>query len=159
MAGRVRSFDIEFPGRSPRQCHVAFGRDLFPKAAEWLARNNLGRRLAVIADETVAGLYGIALLERLNDLGIETLLLGFPPGEASKNWNVLGKLLNRLVRSGIGRGDAVVALGGGVAGDLAGAAAALHCRGIHWVQMPTTTLAMADSAIQPPQCPLEREKE
>ncbi len=144
---KVRSFEIEFPGRPLKHCHVAFGRGLFPEAADWLARSGLGRRLAAIADETVAGLYGETFLGSLSDRGIDALLLDFPPGEASKSWGVLGKLLERLLGAGIGRGDAVVAIGGGVSGDLAGAAAALHCRGIPWAQMPTTTLSMADSTL------------
>jgi len=143
----VENFDIEFPPQPSRRCRVFFGNGLFGRAAEYAAALSGESRIAVIADDRVAPLYGGDLLRHLQAARPKADLVTFPAGEGSKNWQVLGRLLQRMVELNIGRDGVVVALGGGVTGDLAGMAAALHCRGIAWLQLPTTTLAMADSAI------------
>ena len=142
----MERFDIEFPAPPGHTCSVAFGRDLFGGAAHFIA----GRKptaVAIVSDDTVAELYGGKLASTLAAEGIAFLTITFPPGESSKSWSTLGSILERLVEAAPGRGAVVAALGGGVTGDLAGAAAALYCRGVEWVQLPTTTLSMADSAL------------
>ena len=143
----MENFDIEFPAQPARHCSVFFGSALFARAAEYAATLSGGSGIAVISDGRVASFYGDKLIQSLHTAGAKADLVTFPAGEDSKNWQVLGRLLQRLVELRIGRDGLVVALGGGVTGDLAGMAAALHCRGIAWLQLPTTTLAMADSAL------------
>ena len=147
LSGRaVERFEIEFPAAPGRVCSVAFGRDLFVEAARFLSGKKPSA-VPIVSDETVAGLYAEKLSEALATEGVSGPTIAFPPGESSKSWETLGSILERLVEAAPGRGAVVAALGGGVTGDLAGAAAALYCRGVEWVQLPTTTLSMADSAL------------
>ncbi len=105
------------------------------------------RRAAVVSDETVAGLYGAALLESLEAHGIRAALAAIPPGEASKSYANLERVCEAVLAAKVERGDLVVALGGGVVGDLAGFAAAVARRGVRFVQVPTTLLAQVDSSV------------
>lgn len=143
----MKSFEIEIPGRTPRCCHFFFGRSMFKAAADWIAEKELGYRVAVISDRKVADLYADLLVEHLSSVDLKATLITFPPGEKNKSWKTLGRLLEDMVEERFGRNSVVIALGGGVTGDLAGAAAALYGRGVPWVQLPTTTVSMADSAI------------
>jgi 3-dehydroquinate synthase len=86
-------------------------------------------RYAVISDERVAGLYGLDIRDGLREEGREAHLFTFPPGEASKNLDQWNRLTGAMLREGFGRDSAVVAVGGGVAGDLAGFVAATFMRG------------------------------
>lgn len=104
-------------------------------------------RYAVIADETVAELYGEAIVEGLTEAGKTAVLFSFPPGEASKNREEWTRLTAAMLKAGFGRDSAVVALGGGVTGDLAGFVAATFMRGIPLIQVPTSLVAMIDSSV------------
>ena len=116
---------------------------------------DLGRRIAALAkhrtvivtDETVAALHGPAVLAALEAAGVRARLLTVPPGEASKSFAELERVIDRLLAFGLDRRDLIVALGGGVVGDLAGLAAALFMRGVDFVQVPTTLLAQVDSSV------------
>jgi 3-dehydroquinate synthase len=101
----------------------------------------------VIADSRVAELYGGGVVETLNSAQRSADLLVFPEGEANKNRESWGQLSDSLLRLGHGRDSAVLALGGGVTGDLAGFVAATFLRGVPLVQIPTTLLAMIDSSV------------
>ncbi|HEY0052811.1 MAG TPA: 3-dehydroquinate synthase [Caulobacteraceae bacterium] len=103
--------------------------------------------LAVVADETTARLHGPALLQGLADGGVEAAMVTAPPGEGSKSFAQLADLIDRLLALGLDRKDMVLALGGGVIGDLAGLAAALYMRGVGCIQAPTTLLAQVDSSV------------
>jgi 3-dehydroquinate synthase len=100
-----------------------------------------------VSDETVAALHGPALQVSLQAVGIRSEIIAVPPGEASKSFAELERLMDRLLSFGLDRKDAIVALGGGVVGDLAGLAAALYMRGIDFIQVPTTLLAQVDSSV------------
>ncbi len=102
---------------------------------------------AIVTDETVAGLH-LARLERaLDAAGIATTAIVVPAGEASKSFATLETLCDRLLDAGIERRDRIVALGGGVIGDLTGFAAAILRRGVDFIQIPTTLLAQVDSSV------------
>ena len=122
---------------------VRIGAGVLAEAPRWTP----GRRVALISDGHVDPLHGDALAGALEADGRTVARLVVPPGEASKRIPVWDDLLRRLARDGFGRDDAVVALGGGVVGDLAGYVAASYMRGIPVVQAPTSLLAMADAAI------------
>ncbi len=107
----------------------------------------MGRRAAIITDENVAPLYLAPLEAALGKAGIETASIILAPGEASKCFSELERILGWLLDQGIERGDSVVALGGGVIGDLAGLAASLLKRGTGLIQIPTTLLAQVDSSV------------
>jgi 3-dehydroquinate synthase len=104
-------------------------------------------RYAVLAPDDVAGLYGDAVIADLRGAGRAAELLAFPAGEASKSRDVWGDLTDRMLAHRFGRDSCVIALGGGVACDLAGFVAATYMRGLPVVQVPTTLLAMIDASV------------
>jgi len=137
-------------GLGNRAYEVAVGRGLLraPGKAGGAAAALRGRRVFLAADRAVWALYGEALREGVGSLGAQ--ILGHActePGEANKNLPALSRLWDGLVDAGVERQDAVVALGGGVLGDVAGFAAATYLRGVEIVQVPTTLLAMVDSSV------------
>mgnify|MGYP001393643899 CR=1 FL=1 len=106
-----------------------------------------GRRCLVITDSNVGSLYGQPVLASLRKAGAEASMVSFKAGESSKNIDTYGKLLRQACRAGLDRSSVIVALGGGVVGDVAGFVAASYMRGISFVQIPTTLLAMVDSSV------------
>ena len=112
-----------------------------------LAKRKVASRYAVIADEYVASLYGATLMQSLEGAGVQAELVTFPRGESSKNLQVFADLCSRLARIGLDRSSGIIALGGGVTGDLAGFVAANYMRGIPFVQVPTTLLSQVDSSV------------
>jgi len=126
---------------------ILIGRDLFRSIAADLAKKPLGRNYAVITDSNVISLHGEKLLSELCLQGIDACALYFTAGESSKTPGVWLSLTAEMLRLGYARDSAIIALGGGVAGDLAGFVASSYMRGIPWIQIPTTLLAMADASI------------
>jgi 3-dehydroquinate synthase len=112
-----------------------------------LADTRCEARMAVVTNSTVANLYGGTALTSLGDAKFEPVLIQIPDGEEHKNLAWLAFVYDKLIDAGVERNGALVALGGGVVGDLAGFAAATYLRGISCVQVPTTLLAQVDSAI------------
>ncbi|MEJ2435013.1 MAG: iron-containing alcohol dehydrogenase, partial [Pseudolabrys sp.] len=112
-----------------------------------LKGRSIGKRYVVVADAHVNDLFGEALLATLHQAGLAAELLTFPRGEASKNLATIGELASRLAQLGIDRRDVLIALGGGVTGDLTGFLAAVYMRGIPYIQTPTTLLAQVDSSV------------
>jgi 3-dehydroquinate synthase len=104
-------------------------------------------RMAVVTDANVAALHLPTLVKALHDAGVMVDPIILPPGEATKNWASLQAVTEQLLALGVERGDAVVALGGGVIGDLTGFAASILRRGCRFVQIPTTLLAQVDSSV------------
>ncbi|KPF82282.1 3-dehydroquinate synthase [Brevundimonas sp. AAP58] len=125
---------------------VVVGRGLLSEAGRRIAPF-ARHRTAVVTDEIVAGLHGAAVQASLEAAGVRCEIIAVPPGEASKSFAELERLMDRLLALGLDRKDVIVALGGGVVGDLAGLAAALYMRGIDFVQVPTTLLAQVDSSV------------
>ena len=104
-------------------------------------------RLIIVTDDIVDGFYGEALKKALEEENFSVLKCVIPNGEKVKNFSTLEKMLNFFAKNGVRRNNTVLALGGGVVGDLAGFAAAIYQRGVDVVQIPTTLLAMVDSAV------------
>jgi 3-dehydroquinate synthase len=136
---------LEPPASGNHVIHVGYG--LAEAFARDLCRQPVGERYALVTDDTVAGLHGDRLCTSLRRQGLTVDLLTFPAGEAHKTRDTVSDLLDRLVALPMGRDGALLALGGGVVGDLAGFAAAIYQRGIPFVQLPTTLLAMVDASI------------
>ncbi len=105
------------------------------------------RNVAIISDTNVWPLYGDNVSKNISDSGIRCCSYVFPAGEASKTGQVYLDILNFLAENHITRTDAIIALGGGVVGDMTGFAAATFLRGISFIQMPTSLLAMVDSSV------------
>ena len=104
-------------------------------------------RLVIVTDDLVDGLYGEGLIKALEQEDFFVLKFVIQNGEKFKNLSVLERILNFLIENEVHRNDTLIALGGGVVGDLAGFAAAIYQRGVAVVQIPTTLLAMVDSAV------------
>ncbi len=127
--------------------HVVIGDGLLARAGALLAPVLPQKRAVVVTDETVAGLHLPALLTGLAEAGFEARTVIVPPGEASKSLACYARVTDALLEAGVERQTCVVALGGGVVGDLAGFAAATVLRGLPFVQVPTTLLAQVDSSV------------
>lgn len=141
----MRTVPVAGPGF--RSYEVLVGRGLLAKAG-WLMKPVLNRaRVAVVTDEIVRDLHGPAFLASLADAGVAADMVTVPPGEGSKSFAELERVCDRLLSLGLDRKDAIVALGGGVVGDLTGFAAAIYMRGVDFVQAPTTLLAQVDSSV------------
>ena len=130
-----------------RSYDVRIGPGLIARAGAEIAPLLSRPRVAILTDERVAALHLPALTQALEAAGIRVSSLALPPGEATKSWDHLGRAVEWLLAEKIERRDIVIALGGGVIGDLAGFAAAILRRGVRFVQMPTTLLAQVDSSV------------
>lgn len=105
------------------------------------------QKIALITDSNVEPLYGVKAQEQLLAAGFEPTLLVVPAGEASKSLEQASHLYQALAKAGFTRSDGIIALGGGVIGDLVGFVASTYMRGLHFLQIPTTLLAQVDSSI------------
>ena len=130
-----------------RAYDVVIGPGLLAQAGTRLAPLLSRPRVAVVSDETVAALHWETLRKGLEEKGISAACLRLPPGEGTKSWGCLERVVEWLLEHRIERGDVVVAFGGGVIGDLAGFAAAILRRGVRLVQIPTSLLAQVDSSV------------
>lgn len=126
---------------------VLIGRGLLAQAGAEIAKRIAPCKAAILTDTTVAGLYAAQVEESLQAAGFSTCRFLYPAGEASKNIQTLSDILEFLAEEELTRQDIIVALGGGVCGDMAGLAAALYQRGIRFIQIPTTLLAAVDSSV------------
>jgi len=126
---------------------VYIGSGLLAQAGRWLSENGFSGKLVIITDTTVNKLYGEALSQRLTEDGFNVSTLLVPEGEEQKSLETAGRLYHELVSSNAERTTPILALGGGVIGDLAGFVAATYLRGVPLVQIPTTLLAQVDSSV------------
>ena len=141
----MKTLNVNLPGRA---YDILIEPGFLARAGE-LCRSALPRasRLFVVTDSTVGPLYLNRIIPSLEAAGFETAVCEIPSGEASKCVEQLSRLWECMMDFGLTRTDAVVALGGGVVGDLAGFAAATILRGVDFVQIPTTLLAQVDSSV------------
>ncbi len=131
----------------PRSYDVLVGAGLLARAGAEIAPLLSRPRLAVLTEERVAALHLEGLRAGLEAEGIAVSALALPPGEGTKGWAGLERAVEWLIAEKVERGDMVLALGGGVIGDLAGFAAAVLRRGVRFVQVPTSLLAQVDSSV------------
>jgi 3-dehydroquinate synthase len=121
--------------------------DGLPQVGEMLLDRKLSGPVSLVSDETVAGFYAERVIHSLEAAGYAVRSIIIPPGELNKTMEQVGLLWAGFLESGLERSSTVVALGGGVVGDLAGFAAATYLRGVKWVGLPTTLLAMVDASL------------
>jgi 3-dehydroquinate synthase len=140
------------PALKSRNYEIAFAQGILDKCGAWAADclkspDSRGSKIAVISNAKVYGLYGERVRKSLEDAGFGVSTFLMKDGERYKNLRSLENVLEFLGQNRLSRADAVIALGGGVAGDLAGFAASIYVRGIPFLQIPTTLLAMIDSSV------------
>ena len=140
----MRTVRVELGDRS---YPILIGSGLLAEAGRHVAERLPGARVAIVTDTHVDPLHGQALRASLDAAGVDHATHVVAAGEASKSWSVLGSVVDFILAGRFERGDAVVALGGGVVGDLAGFAAAVARRGMALVQVPTSLLAQVDSSV------------
>ena len=130
-----------------RSYEVRIGQGLLGRAGAEIAPLLRRRRVAIVTDETVAAQHLGAFQAALAEVGIASTALSLPPGEQTKGWPQFSRTVDWLLEQKVERRDIVVALGGGVIGDLVGFAAAVLRRGVRFVQVPTTLLSQVDSSV------------
>jgi 3-dehydroquinate synthase len=140
----MRTVSVDLGSRAYR-IHV--GQDLLPDVGPGCRRLKLGRRCAVMADEHLLEGAVPVVMESLTSAGFTPVLIPIPSGETSKSLEQVQRCYRELAGHRLERGSFIVAMGGGVVGDLAGFAAATYLRGIPFIQVPTTLLAQVDSSV------------
>lgn len=147
MISEPHSVEVPLAGRAYR---VLIADGILPRLGEWLnevAGAEPGGRCAVITDSNVGPLHAAPVLASLEAAGWISTLITVPAGEASKSMGVAERVCDEMIAAGLDRKSWVVALGGGVIGDLAGFVASIYYRGIPFVQIPTTIISQVDSAV------------
>ncbi len=130
-----------------RSYDILIGRDLLKEAGRLISGLRPDAKCAIVTDENVAEHHLNSLMLSLEASGVQGHNIILPAGESSKSYETLSTLLDALLETEIERGDLVIALGGGVIGDLAGFAASVLRRGVDFVQIPTSLLAQVDSSV------------
>ncbi len=140
----MKTVEVNIPGREYK---IYIEKGLLSRAAEQLSPYIKGKKVAVISDSNVFPLYGKALEEQLKISEAEPFSVVVPAGEESKSLCVFEKVCNEILSKGFTRSDCVIALGGGVVGDLSGFVASALLRGVKLIQIPTTLLSQVDSSV------------
>ena len=140
----IRTVRVDLAGRS---YDIAIGPGLIDRAGELTAKLLAQPRVIIVSDDIVAERYGARLYSSFTKAGIEASILFVPAGERSKEFDIFGQLMNGLLDQRPDRQTTLVALGGGVVGDLVGFAASVLMRGVDFIQVPTTLLAQVDSSV------------
>jgi shikimate kinase/3-dehydroquinate synthase len=148
--------DVEQVMKADTACIVETSSRHYPFFAGWGLLSKLGEKMGqaglsgnaiIISDETVFSIYGDQSREAIRNSGFSVDYYLVPPGEASKDINAAVKIYDFLIKCKVERNDVIVALGGGVVGDLVGFVAATYLRGVPWVQVPTSLVGMVDASI------------
>lgn len=140
----MREITVSVPGK---RYPILIGRGLLDQLGEQVRAAGVKGSVALVQDSEVAGRYGTRVLASLEAAGIGATPIVVPAGEESKSLDQLARLYREFSAAQLDRGSAVVALGGGVVGDLSGFAAASYLRGIGFIQVPTTLLAQVDASV------------
>lgn len=140
----IKTVEVDLGDRS---YPILIGRNLIERAGEEITARLPGIRVAIVTDETVAKLHLKTLESSLKASGIDSTTLTVPAGEKTKRFEMFERLVDDVLALRLERGDAVIALGGGVVGDLTGFVAAVVRRGMKFIQVPTTLLSQVDSSV------------
>ena len=130
-----------------RSYGIIIGQSVLDRAGEFIARLPVGRKVLIVTDNTVGHLYAERVYHSLTEAGLEPVLVQFASGEEQKTLANAYIIYDHAFSEGLDRHSVMVALGGGVIGDLTGFAAATYMRGVPFVQLPTTLLAQVDSSV------------
>jgi len=143
----MKTIKISLKSNNERGYAIEIRDGLLGKLPAFLAKMHKTQRLFVLTDSNVKKLYGRSLFQGLLSHSLDAWLIDIPAGEQSKNANLVDLLHTQLLENGVRRDSLVIALGGGVVGDIAGYVAATVLRGISFIQIPTTLLAQVDSSV------------
>jgi len=143
----MKRIKINLDKRSSLSYEISMGYNILDRIGLVIAKSNLAHRYIVIADSNVSAIYGGKFLAVLRDMAIKVDLIEFPAGEKSKNIDSILGIVRKLIGLGADRSSALIALGGGVTGDMTGFIASIYMRSIPYIQIPTSLLAQVDSSI------------
>ena len=143
----MSEISIKLGGKTDKSYKILIKEGVADVIPSQLKKLKLGNKYAIVTDSKVKKLYGNPLLRYLKKNGIEADIISFPQGEKSKKLETIEKLASEMIEKGFDRKDAIIALGGGVVGDMAGFLSSIYMRGIPYIQIPTTLLAMVDSSV------------
>lgn len=143
----MKTLKLNLENRTSRSYEIHIGEGILDRMGMILARNNWAGRYVIVTDRTIDALHGNPVQEALEKYDLRVERIAVEPGEAAKEIGTVLAVTERLIALGADRRTALVALGGGVIGDLTGFAASLYMRGIPVIQVPTTLLAQVDSGI------------
>lgn len=143
----MKRIKVHLDKQSSLSHEICIGHDILDRIGFVIAKGNLAQRYTVITDSNVSTLYGEEFLGVLKEAGVKADLIEFPAGEASKNMDTVLTIVKDLINRGIDRSSALIALGGGVTGDMTGFISSIYMRSIPCIQVPTTLMAQVDSSI------------
>ncbi|MFA4917210.1 MAG: 3-dehydroquinate synthase [Syntrophales bacterium] len=143
----MKRIKVNLNKRSSSSYEIQIGYDIMEESGLIMAKNSIADRYVVVTDSNVSALYGEKILKELRKAGLEIELIEFPAGESSKNITVALNMIRKLLDLGVDRKSALIALGGGVVGDMTGFLASVFMRSIPYVQIPTSLMAQVDSSI------------
>jgi 3-dehydroquinate synthase len=143
----IEKISVKLEIREDKSYDIHIGQGILERIPGEVKDAGLAHRFAVVTDSNVGPLYGESLLEGFRKEGLDCQMIAFPAGEKNKNRETKAWIEDRMLELTMGRDSAVIALGGGVAGDIAGFVAATYTRGLPCVQVPTTLVACVDSSI------------
>ena len=143
----MRSIKVNLDKKTSSSYEIRIGFKIIDRIALIIAKNHKANRYVLITDDCVGSLYGKQMMGSFKDVGLNINLIEFPKGESSKKINTVLDIVGKLLELGADRGTMLIALGGGVVGDLVGFIASIYMRGIPYIQIPTTLIGQVDSSI------------
>ncbi len=143
----MRSLKVNLDKKTLSSYEISIGKGILDRMILLIAKNNKAARYVIITDSHVNRLYGQAFLTAFAEAGLNASILEIPAGESSKNISTVMDIAGKLLAAGADRGTVLIALGGGVVGDLTGFIASIYMRSVPYIQVPTTLVGQVDSSI------------
>jgi len=143
----MNKIKVHLDKKTSSSYEIYIGNGIIDRMGLLLAKHNWGEHYIIITDDIVASLHGAGIKRTLKAIGLKIDIIDFPAGEASKDMQTSVRIGDQLMALGADRTSALIALGGGVVGDITGFVASIYMRGIPYIQVPTTLLAQVDSSI------------
>ena len=143
----MRSMKVNLDKKTSSSYEICIGYKFIDRMALIIAKNHKAGRHVLITDSSVGSIYAKQMMDSLNDVGLNINRIEFPAGESSKNINTVLDIVGKLLELGADRSTMLIALGGGVVGDMVGFIASIYMRGIPYIQIPTTLIGQVDSSI------------
>ncbi|OPX37230.1 MAG: 3-dehydroquinate synthase [Desulfobacteraceae bacterium 4484_190.3] len=143
----MKRIKVNLDKQSSTSYEICIGHNILDRIGLVISKSNLARHYIVITDSNVSSLYREELLTALKNVNLNVDLIEFPAGEISKNTDTVLTIIKKLINLGADRNSALIALGGGVTGDMTGFIASIYMRSIPYIQIPTTLMAQVDSSI------------
>ncbi len=143
----MKKIKVNLDKKVSNSYEICIGHDILDRIALIIAKNHAANRYIIITDSNVSVLYGESFLGKLRGMELKADMIAFPAGEASKNISTALGVIDDMLQIGADRKTTLLALGGGVVGDVTGLIASLYMRSLPYLQIPTTLLAQVDSSI------------